>query len=66
MADNDLTGFRNRTVPADIAAPFTPYKSSRGGEPGIDRALQIFLPEIYPIPGANEFNVLAQKATTAV
>lgn len=65
MPKNDLTGFRNRTVPADLAAPYVPYNPPNNG-PAISRALQIYLPEIYPIPGANEFNVLAQKATVAV
>lgn len=64
MADK-LSGFRNRTLPADLVAPYTPYQDANTG-PGIDRALQVYLPEIYPIPGANEFNILAQKATVAV
>lgn len=64
MADNTLTGFRNRTLPADLTAPFTPYQDASTG-PGIDKALQVPLPEVYPIPSATEFNILAQKTTIA-
>lgn len=65
MGRNDLTGFRNRTTPSDLAAPFNAVRPHSGG-PAIDRTLQVYLPEIYPIPAATEFNILAQKATTIV
>lgn len=61
----DLTGFRQTSVPADLLAPYTAVKHAETG-PNIDRALQIYLPTIEPIPGASEFNILATKATVAV
>lgn len=64
MADK-LTGFRNRVLPADLTAPYTAYKDAKTG-PAIDRTLQVYLPEVYPIPSATEFNLLATKATVAV
>lgn len=63
--DNRITGFRQRGVPGDLAAPFTAFRPAGGGGPGIDRTLQVYLPEIFPIPNATEFNVLATKQTTA-
>ena len=64
MADK-LTGFKNRTLPADLVAPYVAVKDHTTG-PSIDRALQIYLPTIEPIPGASEFNPQATKATNVV
>jgi hypothetical protein len=60
-----ITGFQQRGVPADLIAPFAPFRPAGSGGPGIDRALQIYLPEIFPIPAATEFNTLLTKATVA-
>lgn len=55
----------SRVLPADLIAPYTGKTFTTEG-PSIDRALQIYLPDIYPIPGASEFNILVTKATSAV
>lgn len=63
---NDITGFRTKGVPADLVAPFVGFRPPGASGPGIDRALQIYLPEIFPIPAASEFNTLVTKQTTAI
>lgn len=52
-----------RSLPADLVAPYTSTAQRTEG-PTIDRALQVYLPDIYPIPGASEFNILVTKSTT--
>lgn len=55
------------TVPADVVAP---YRTGTGAgrdsgtpAPQVLRALQVYLPEIYPIPGSIEFNLLSTAAS---
>jgi hypothetical protein len=66
-------GFRAipNTVPLDLTAPYTgrPLPDVTGlGSTSTERlpqTVQIYLPEVFPIPGAQEFNPTVSKATVA-
>lgn len=57
-----ITGQGTRTVPADLLAPYEPFQGAAQG-PGVQRSLQVYLPEVFPIPSATEFNVVVSKAS---
>lgn len=63
MSRDTVNGLRRMGSPADLIAPFV------GGverKVSVGRVLQIYLPEVYPIPAAQEFNPVVSKATSAV
>lgn len=60
---NGIRGLQ-RTLPLDLAAPFGQAVRHESG-PTIGRQLQVYLPEVYPIPSAVEFNTSVSKATAA-
>jgi len=57
-----IGGQGTRIVPADLLAPFTDFVGAPGG-PSVARSLQVYLPEVFPIPAATEFNVVVSKAS---
>lgn len=52
---------RNR-IPAAVRAPFV---APRGGRETLPLHIPIYLPEVYPIPDAQEFNPQGSRATAA-
>jgi hypothetical protein len=60
-----IGGQGTRVVPADLLAPYQPYQGGPSG-PRVDRSLQVYLPEVFPIPAATEFNTVVSKATSVV
>jgi hypothetical protein len=62
---NDRIGGVRKTLPMDLAAPYVPVNRHDRG-PGIARMLQVYLPEVYPIPSAIEFNTQVSKDTNVV
>jgi hypothetical protein len=60
-----IGGQGTRVVPADLLAPYEPYQGGPSG-PHVDRSLQVYLPEVFPIPSATEFNLVVAKATAVI
>jgi hypothetical protein len=50
-------------IPAAISAPYAP---PRGGGAVLPKHVPIYMPEVYPIPDATEFNPQGSQATAAV
>lgn len=65
-ASGGIGGMGTRVVPADLLAPYDAFVGTPDGAPTVDRSLQVYLPEVFPIPAATEFNVVVSKGTSAV
>lgn len=54
-------------LPTDLASPYTGNAlASQDQGAGLPQEVPVYLPEVFPIPGAVEFNPLASKATAGV
>ncbi len=70
MGDSNGFSAVRRTIPSDLAAPYVGRPIAGTGvqgpaAPNVDRSLQVWQPEIFPIPGAQEFNNTVNKSTVA-
>lgn len=64
-ATGSVGGMGTRILPADLLAPYEDYHGAPSG-PRVDRSLQVYLPEVFPIPAATEFNPVVSKGTAVI